>query len=82
MYLLFYVFHPKFVSFIEFLKDFHIYDAILDTIQITDKKVLLFKLSKSCQILRADKTGFPVHIYTYIATYVAESINFIYTMYR
>ena len=31
----------------------------LDTIGITDKKLLQFKLSKSCQILHVDKTGFP-----------------------
>ena len=35
------------------------YDDILDTIWITDKKLLHFKLSKSGQILRVDKTGFP-----------------------
>ena len=35
------------------------YDDILDTIQLTDKKLLHFKLSKSGQILRVDKTCFP-----------------------
>ena len=41
------------------------YDDILDTIQITEKKLLHFKLSKSGQILRVDKTSFPRprHIY-------------------
>ena len=47
------------VSFIEFLMDFCIYDDILDTILITDKKLLHFKLSKSGEILSVDKTGFP-----------------------
>ena len=51
--------YPKSVSIIEFLMDFCIYDDILDTIQITDKKLLHFKLSKSGQILRVDKTCFP-----------------------
>ena len=44
---------------IEFLMDFCTYDDILDTIRITDKKLLHFKLSKSSQILRVDKTGYP-----------------------
>ena len=35
------------------------YDDIVDTIVITDKKLLHFKLSKSGQILCVDKTGFP-----------------------
>ena len=35
------------------------YDDILDMIQITDKKLLHFKLSKLGQILRVDKTCFP-----------------------
>ena len=41
-----------------------LYDDILDTIWITNKKLLHFKLSKSGQILRIDKTGFskPIHI--------------------
>ena len=41
------------------------YDDILDTILITDKMFVHFKLSKSGQILRVDKTGFPrpSHIY-------------------
>ena len=50
--------YPKSVNFIEFLMGFCIYDDILDTIQITDKKLLHFKLSKSGQILRVDKTCF------------------------
>ena len=58
-YLLFCIHYPKSVSFIEFLMDLCIYDDILNTIQITDKMLLHFKLSKSGQILRVDKTCFP-----------------------
>ena len=47
--------YPKSGSFIDFLKDFCIYDDIFNTMQITDKKLLHFKLSKSDQILRVDK---------------------------
>ena len=39
--------------------DFCTYDDILDTIWITERKLLHFKLSKSGQILRVDKTVFP-----------------------
>ena len=39
--------------------DLCIYDDILDTILITDKKLLHFKLSKSGHILHVDKTDFP-----------------------
>ena len=39
--------------------DLCIYNEILDLILITDKKLLHFKLSKSGQILRVDKTCFP-----------------------
>ena len=48
--------------------DFYIYDDILNTIWITDKKLLDFKLSKLDQNLHVDKTGFPRpgHIYTFI----------------
>ena len=35
------------------------YDDILNAIRITDKMLLHFKLSKSDQILRVDKTCFP-----------------------
>ena len=49
----------KSVSFMEFLMDFCIYDDTLDAIQIADKKLLHFKLSKSGQILCVDKTDFP-----------------------
>ena len=35
------------------------YDDILDTIQITGKKLLHFKFSKSGQTLHVDKTFFP-----------------------
>ena len=37
----------------------YLYDGILNTICITDKKLLHFKLSKSSQILCVHKTGFP-----------------------
>ena len=43
----------------EFLTDFCIYDDILGTIRITDKKLLHFKLSKAGHNLCVDKTGFP-----------------------
>ena len=67
-YLLFCMCYPKSVSCIEFLMDFYIDDDILDTILITDKKLLHYTLSKSGQILHVDKTGFPrrCHIYIYI----------------
>ena len=51
--------YPKSVSFIAFLMAFCTYDDILDTLWITDEKLLHFKLSKSGQILHVDKTGFP-----------------------
>ena len=59
MYLLFCMCYPESVNFIEFLMEFCIYDNIVDTIQITGKKFLHFKLSKAGQILRVDKTCFP-----------------------
>ena len=64
-YLLFYMCYLKSVNFIEFLMDFCIYDNILGTVQIIDKKLVNFKLSKSGQILHVDKTCFlrPGHIY-------------------
>ena len=64
-YLQFCTCYPKSVSFIDFLMDLCIYDDILDVIWITAKKLLHFKLSKSGQILRIDKTCFPrpSHIY-------------------
>ena len=37
--------------------DFCIYDDMLDTIQITDKKLLHFKFSKLGPILHVDKTA-------------------------
>ena len=46
MYLLFYMWYRKSVSFNEFLIDFCVYDDIIDTIRITDKMLLHFKLSK------------------------------------
>ena len=39
--------------------DFCIYDEIVDMIQITDKRLLHFKLSKLGQILHVDETCFP-----------------------
>ena len=57
-YLLFCICYPKSVSFSEFLMDLCIYDDILDAIQIADKTLLHFKLSKSGQILHVDKTSF------------------------
>ena len=59
MYLLFCICYPRSVNFIEFLIDFSIYEDILDMLQIIDKKLLHFKLSKSGQILHVDKTCFP-----------------------
>ena len=59
MYLLYCMYYPKSVNFIEYLMEFCIYDDTLDMIQITDRKLLHFKLSKSGQILRVDKTCFP-----------------------
>ena len=58
-YLLFCMRYPQSVTFIAFLMDFYIYDDILDMIQITDKKLLHFKLSKSGQFLHVNKTCFP-----------------------
>ena len=58
-YLLFCMCYLKSVYFINFLMDFCIYDDNLDMIQIKDKKLLHFKLSKSGQILHVDKTCFP-----------------------
>ena len=43
-YLLFCIRYPKSVSFIKFLMDFFMYDDIVDTILITDKKLLHFTL--------------------------------------
>ena len=50
--------YPKSVSLIEFVIDFYTCDNILDTIWITDIKLLHFQFSKLGQILSADKTGF------------------------
>ena len=50
--------YPKSVSLIEFVMDFYTCDNILDTIWITDIKLLHFQFSKSGQILSVDKTGF------------------------
>ena len=44
------------------------YNNIVDTVWIIDKKLLHFKLLKSGQILRVDKTSFssPNHIYNHL----------------
>ena len=76
------------VHFIGFLC---IYDDILDTIsiQITDKKLLHFKHSKSDQILRIHKTNFPrpSHIYlikiafivlTYCSSIILDSFSILF----
>ena len=55
--------YANFVSFNEFLKDLCIYDDILDTILITEKKLLHFLLSKLGQILSVDKIR-SNHIYS------------------
>ena len=59
MYLLFCMSYSKSVSVIEFPMGFCIHDDILNTIQITDKRLLHFKLKKSGQILHVDITCFP-----------------------
>ena len=46
IYLQLCMYYAKAVSFIELFMDFCMYDDILDTILITDKKLLHFKLSK------------------------------------
>ena len=51
--------YPISVSFIEFRMDFCNHDGILDTIRITDKKLLHFKLSKWDKILYVDRNSFP-----------------------
>ena len=53
------------------------YDEILDTIQITDKKLLHFKLSKSGQILHVDKTCFPrpSHILLLLCSYIIMCVH-------
>ena len=54
IYLLFYIRYAKFVYFIEYLMEFSISDDILDTILITDKKLLHYKLSQLSQILHVN----------------------------
>ena len=68
--------YPNSVNFIEFLIDFCIYNDIYDMIQVTDKKLLYFKLSKSGQFLRVDKTCFPrpSHIYCFTTHHVAIAV--------
>ena len=58
-YLLLCICYPKSVSLLNSSWIFCTYDDNLDTIWITDKKLLHFELSKSGQILRVDKSGFP-----------------------
>ena len=76
MYLLFCMCYPKSVNCIKFLIDCCIYDDILDMIEMTDKKLLHVKLSKSGQILHVDKTCFPRpgHIYIYIYVHAIITI--------
>ena len=59
--------------------DFCTYDDILDAIHSTHKMLLHFKLSKSGQILRVDKTCFPRpgHIYLLIASYTITYCLFV-----
>ena len=76
-YLLFCMWYPKSVSFVTFFMDFCIHGDILDTVLITDKKLLHFKVSKSGQILHVDKTGFPRpdHIYfTWLHLFYTEGV--------
>ena len=79
-YLQFCVYYPESVSFIEFLMDLCTYDEILNVIQITDKKLLQFKVSNSGQILHVDKTCFPRpgHIF-YIAIHALFVAGFLKT---
>ena len=65
------MYYPKSVSFIELLMDFCTYDDILDTIWITDKKLLHCKLSK---FLRVYKTDFPRPV-TYVTGILASNLN-------
>ena len=53
--------------------DFCIHDDIVDTILVTVKKLLHFKLSKSGQILHIDETGFPGPSYVYSCNEVCKS---------
>ena len=50
--------------------------AILDTIWITDKKSLYFKLSKFDQILHVEKAGFPraSHICSGLEYYICDQV--------
>ena len=68
-YLLFCMCYSQSVSFIEFFLDFFTYDDVLDTIRITDKNLLHFKLSQLLgKVLYVDKASFsrPSHIYSCI----------------
>ena len=67
----------------------YVYDSILDIIQLTDKKLLHFKHSKSDQILRVHKTSFPrpSHIYlikiafivlTYCSSIILDSFSILF----
>ena len=53
--------------------DFCIYDENLDTIQLTDKKLLHFKLSKSGQILHVDKTFSQARLHILLMCKIIES---------
>ena len=61
--------YPKSVTFIAFLMDSCIYVNILDTMRITNKKLLHFKLTKSHQILHVGKTGSPRPSYIQMSFY-------------
>ena len=55
--------------------DFYVYDDILDVIQITDKKLLDFKPSKSGQILRVGYPR-PGHIYSYSLGIIKQKYSY------
>ena len=67
--------YPASVNFIKFLMDCCISDDILDTIQITDRKLLYVKLSKSGQILRVGKTCFPRPSHIYLISLVTIELH-------
>ena len=79
-YLLLCMCYPKSVNFIEFLVELCIHDDIFNVIHITNRKLLHFKLSKSGNIIRVDKTCFPkpshmcIHILSYYIPYVAIAV--------
>ena len=87
IYLLFCMCYPKSVSFIEFFMHFCIIIWWhFRSIQITDKELLHFNLSKSGQNLRIDKTSFPrpshicislvVHTYHIVGKFSMENLAY------